>query len=354
MQILGAAMKKEIRARQFMYVQDLDHLSVKESDFKQIMNQSGALEWAYIKHDKDPKHDKDGKLIRPHFHAVLKYENPQKISSIAQLFNDQNQYVQVWKGRIANAYSYLLHETDEAQEQGKHVYKASEVVASFDFPKRMESIRSKIKLSPKYINSLIDQYAQGKISYKELEAKIGITELAKRKRLIDQVTALRAAKEHEEWLKSFAGKPMHTLWLWGTAGVGKTRYAEYVFRNKKYAILGSSRDYFQTYNGEHYVILNDLRPTDFTYSDLLRILDPYQHDKAAPSRYRDKALSVEELIITTPYPPDKFYMSIYIDDRQVDTFDQLARRIMPIHVTSKFIKKHLKVTKSKHLYQDNA
>lgn len=354
MQILGAAMKKEIRARQFMYVQDLDHLSVKESDFKQIMNQSGALEWAYIKHDKDPKHDKDGKLIRPHFHAVLKYENPQKISSIAQLFNDQNQYVQVWKGRIANAYSYLLHETDEAQEQGKHVYKASEVVASFNFPKRMKSIRSKIKLSPKYINSLIDQYAQSKITYKELEAKIGITELAKRKKLVDQITELRAEKEHEEWLKAFAGKPMHTLWLWGAAGVGKTRYAEYVLRDKNYAILGSSRDYFQTYHGEHYVILNDLRPDDFAYSDLLRILDPYQHHKASPRRYKDAILSLEELLITTPYSPEDFYMSTYIKDRQVDTFDQLARRITPIHVTPKFIKKHLRVKKSKHIHQDNA
>lgn len=347
-------MKKEIRARQFMYVQDLDHLSVKESDFKQIMNQSGALEWAYIKHDKDPKHDKDGKLIRPHIHAVLKYENPQKIGSIANLFNDKNQYVEVWKGRIANAYSYLLHETDEAQEQGKHVYKASEVVASFDFPKRMKSIRSKIKLSPKYINSLIDQYAQSKITYKELEAKIGITELAKRKKLVDQITELRAEKEHEEWLKSFAGKPMHTLWLWGAAGVGKTRYAEYVLRDKNYAILGSSRDYFQTYHGEHYVILNDLRPDDFAYSDLLRILDPYQHHKASPRRYKDAILSLEELLITTPYSPEDFYMSTYIKDRQVDTFDQLARRITPIHVTSKFIKKHLRVKKSKHIHQDNA
>lgn len=347
-------MKKEIRARQFMYVQDLDHLPIKESDFKQIMNQSGALEWAYIKHDKDPKHDKDGKLIRPHIHAVLKYENPQKIGSIANLFNDKNQYVQVWKGRIANAYSYLLHETDEAQEQGKHVYKASEVVASFNFPKRMESIRSKIKLSPKYINSLIDQYAQSKISYKELEAKIGITELAKRKKLVDQITELRAEKEHEEWLKSFAGKPMHTLWLWGAAGVGKTRYAEYVLRDKNYAILGSSRDYFQTYHGEHYVILNDLRPDDFAYSDLLRILDPYQHHKASPRRYKDAILSLEELLITTPYSPEDFYMSTYIKDRQVDTFDQLARRITPIHVTPKFIKKHLRVKKSKHIHQDNA
>ena len=204
---------------------------------------------------------------------------------MANLFKDKSQYVDVWKGRIANAYSYLLHETEEAREQGKHVYKASEAVASFDFPARMKSIRAKITKSPKYISSLVDQYAEGKLTYNELEQLIGVSQLARRKKLIDQITEIRAEKEHEKWLKDFKGKRMKVLWLYGVAGVGKTRFAEYLLRNKKYAILGSSRDYFQDYNGEHYIILNDLRPRDFNYSDLLRILDPYQHDKAAPSRY---------------------------------------------------------------------
>lgn len=346
-------MKKEPRARQFMYVQDLDHLKIKESDLSKVLKKSGALEWAYIDHDKDPKKDQEGKIIRPHIHAVLKYENPQKLSTIANLFNDQTQYVDIWKGRIANAYSYLLHETEEAREQGKHVYKDTEVVASFDFPARMKSIRAKISKSPKYISYLINQYAEGKIQYHDLEDQIGISQLARRKKLIDQIDELKADKEHEEWLKKFKGKPMHTLWLYGEAGVGKTRYAEYLLRKKKYVILGSSRDYFQDYNGEYFIILNDLRPNDFNYSDLLRILDPYQHDKAAVSRYRDKKLSAEEILITTPYAPKDFYRNTKIDDRQIDTIDQLLRRIQPIHVTPKFIKRRLKIKRPKYTDQDN-
>ncbi|WP_191451363.1 Rep family protein [Lactobacillus gallinarum] len=347
-------MKKEPRARQFMYVQDLDHLKVKEDDLSDILNKSGALEWVYINHDKDPKKDEDGKIIRPHIHVVLKYENPQKVSTVANLFKDKSQYVDVWKGRIANAYSYLLHETEEAREQGKHVYKASEAVASFDFPARMKSIRAKITKSPKYISSLVDQYAEGKLTYDELEQLIGVSQLARRKKLIDQITELRAEKEHEKWLKDFKGKRMKVLWLYGVAGVGKTRFAEYLLRNKKYVILGSSRDYFQDYNGEHYIILNDLRPRDFNYSDLLRILDPYQHDKAAPSRYHDKKLNAEQIIITTPYSPDDFYKYIFVDDRRVDTVEQLLRRIQPLHITKHFIKKRLKTKKSKQDDQDNA
>ncbi len=86
---------------------------------------------------------------------------------------------------------------------------------------------------------------------------------------------------------------MTTLWLYGKAGVGKTRLAEHMLKGKDYITLGSSRDHFQEYRGQRFVILNDLRPNDFEYSDLLRLLDPYQHDKAVPSRYHDKRLNLE-------------------------------------------------------------
>ena len=59
------------RARQFMYMQDVDHLKIKEKSLKSILNKSGALEWSFIKHDQDI--DENGKLIRPHYHVILKY-----------------------------------------------------------------------------------------------------------------------------------------------------------------------------------------------------------------------------------------------------------------------------------------
>ncbi|WP_366517208.1 hypothetical protein [uncultured Lactobacillus sp.] len=101
------------------------------------------------------------------------------------------------------------------------------------------------------------------------------------------------AQKHQKWLKKFSGHKMTTLWLYGKAGVGKTRLAEHMLKGKDYITLGSSRDHFQEYRGQRFVILNDLRPNDFEYSDLLRLLDPYQHDKAVPSRYHDKRLNLE-------------------------------------------------------------
>jgi hypothetical protein len=331
-------MKKDIRARQFMFVQDKAHLQVKSQELPKILDSSGAIEWAYINHNQDQ--DEAGKPIREHYHIVLKYEHPQTIKSVAKLFHDEQQYVQVWHGRISNAYSYLLHETNNAEEtDGKFHYPLDAVRASFDFEKRMKQIRAKIKLSPEYEKEQIRRYAEQSITRDQLESELGVYGIAKNQQLIDKVDAELATREHGQWLKKFKGHKMTTLWLYGKAGVGKTRLAEYIFKDKDYVTLGSSRDHFQEYSGQHFVILNDLRPNDFEYSDLLRLLDPYQHDKAAPSRYHDKRLNLEKLIITTPYDPFNFYRSIdSVKDVQIDSINQLLRRIKPIEVTDQLIK----------------
>lgn len=333
----GVLLMTKERYRQFMYVQDVQHLQVKESQLSEILNKSGALEWAYINHNQDT--DDNDQPIRPHYHAVLKYENPQPIASVASLFKDSPQYVQVWRGRINNAYSYLIHETEEAENEGKHHYDDSDVVASFNFHNRMEEIRKKIKRSPKYEKEQIRRYADQLISREQLEDDLGIFGMAKNQQLIDKVDTELATRDHAQWLEQFSGHRMTTLWLYGKAGIGKTRLAEYIFQGKDYITLGSSRDHFQEYSGQRYVILNDLRPNDFQYSDLLRLLDPYQHDKAAPSRYRDKRLNLEKLIITTPYDPITFYRNIdSVKDVQIDSINQLLRRIKPMEVNDQLIK----------------
>ena len=116
--------------------------------------------------------------------------------------------------------------------------------------------------------------------------------------LIDKIIEIQKEKEHREWLTRFNGHKMKTYWLWGIAGVGRSTLARYLLRNKEFITLGSSRDYFQDYNGEKFVIWDDLRPDEMKYSDLLRITDPYNHDKHAPRRYHD-AVSYTHLTLPT-------------------------------------------------------
>ena len=102
-------------------------------------------------------------------------------------------------------------------------------------------------------------------------------------------------------------------------------------------ISGSTRDIFQGYNAERCIIIDEMRPDVISYPDLLRITDPYGIGANLPSRYHDKALACDMIIITTPYSPFEFYCKSFALDRcpptirdetiKTDSFEQLRRRI---------------------------
>lgn len=109
--------------------------------------------------------------------------------------------------------------------------------------------------------------------------------------------------------------------------------------------LGSSNDYFQNYNGEHTVIINDLRPNDLKYADLLRLLDPWQLDKETPRRYHNRYFDAEKILISSPYSLFSFYKNSNIPNKEIDTFEQLSRRIYlelgPDEITKAMKENHL-------------
>ncbi len=313
-----------IRARQFMMTQDLNHLGYDLNDIDKYLAKINPEEWAYILHDKDI--NESGESIRPHVHVVLKFKNPQTLDRVASDLKIEPQYLEVWSGRINNAYSYLLHLTSGAKE--KHVYSPKEVKASFDFQKRIEDITKSV--SKQAIKDAINLYANGGLSKNELRIKIGNLAFAKNEDTIKKITKVLDENTHREWLSEFKGKKVSVEWLYGMAGTGKTRIAVKTAEEdgRPYCILGSSNDYFQDYDSTcRIVVLDELRPNDLQYGDLLKILDPYQHDKHAPRRYRNVALNIEKLIITSPYSPKKFYDRTRISDREVDSFEQLKRRL---------------------------
>lgn len=330
-------MIQKVKSRQYMMVQDLDKLPYDLDKLKEILSGLKAKEWAFIEHDKDKS--ENGGQVTPHVHAVIKFENERMLDTLADTLKVKPQYLQVWKGRINNAYSYLIHLTSGAKN--KHIYSPKEVVASFDFPKRISEITNRV--SKQEIKDALNMYANGGLSQTELKTKIGNLAYAQNLETIKKLNTVLDNQAHQEWLKSFQGQKMTVDWYYGKAGVGKTRLAlkEAKESGEQYCVLGSSNDYFQDYDSQdHVVILDELRPNDLKYGDLLKIMDPYQHDKHAPRRYRNVALNIEKLIITTPYKPETFYKMTKIADRRVDTVEQLKRRISKvINVTPELAKK---------------
>ena len=128
-----------------------------------------------------------------------------------------------------------------------------------------------------------------------------------------------------------SGKPIEVIWISGKSGTGKTSLAkEYVEKLKRpYFITGSSRDIFQNYSGEHTMIIDEFRGDMIKYPDLLRILDPFGSQVMAPSRYSDKPLACDLILITSPYTPVEFYQKLFIHtvEDSIDSMEQLLRRI---------------------------
>ena len=316
-----------------MYTQDLDHLPFKPQELKDKLEKSGADEWAYILHDKDT--DENSKQVRPHYHVMLHFKDAKTILKISKIFDDKEQFIEAWKSTINNGYSYLIHETNNAKN--KHHYDPSEVIASFDFKARIQEIRQKVKKpSQQAINNLIEDYSNEKLTKEELQKKIGVLEMAKHKTLLDHIEDILAYKKHQQFLNDFKGQSCKIYWIYGASGIGKTKLVREVLEKQhpdNFCILGSQRDHFQEYRGQQFVVINDLRPNDYEYGQLLTLLDPWEIDKMAPARYHDKYLNARAIYITTPYSPINFYSECNIANPLVDTFEQLKRRIISFQLT---------------------
>lgn len=340
--------KTSLRVKNMMYEQQIIHLPTKtpEKLIDLIENKLKPKKYALILHDKDT--DEKGQPAEPHIHVMLSFENARYIDSISKLLGDKPQYIQAWQGDARNGYAYLIHATDKARM--KHQYDISEVTANFDYPAMMQTITKEIKKTDTYgdaakIKTFLNLLYIGEITKEEVEKELTGAQYAKAKKQIEDVYAKYLKKCAEEWRKEMlkSGKCVRVIWMYGAAGTGKTsfakEYAEKEGKGQKFYISGSSRDMFQSYAGEHIIILDELRPQSIPYHDLLRILDPFGIDAQvfAPSRYFDKALAADLIIITTPYNPLQFYYEVFghrtldaFGDRTtnlIDNFEQLNRRI---------------------------
>ncbi|WP_159458287.1 Rep family protein [Listeria sp. ILCC792] len=328
-----------LRAVNVMYEQQLQHLpkSIKRktitSIFKTLINQLQPVKIAGIIHDKDT--NENGEPIEKHVHVVLQFKNPRSLEKLAKLINEpQVSSFQQWRGNVNNAYSYLIHRTNEAQE--KYQYAIEEVKANFDYPALMNTISKKVTQrglikDNEIIRDFLDRLGTGELSKEEVISNLTGSQFAKAKKQINDVHQQVQAEKAKIWLtnRKNSGEPITVIWIYGNSETGKTvlakKYAS--AEQKNYFITGSSKDSFQHYEGEHIVILDELRPKTFPYDDLLKMLDPYGENPKAPSRFFDKSLMVDLFIITSPYSPKQFYDEIFGCKKTIDSFKQLQRRI---------------------------
>lgn len=325
---------KSAKAKNMMYTQQLEHLPTENiENLISVLETTEPKKYALIVHDKDK--NEQGEPVEPHVHVMISYDNARSLNNIAKILKDEPQYVEKWNGKSENGYSYLIHATTDSIT--KYQYSVSDVIANFNYQQEVKRITEEVEKSRQLKSSslLLDALYNGEITKEELEKKLVGSQYGKLKRQIEDVWSKHLQFKAKEWREEMkkSGKPIEVIWISGKAGTGKTSlakaYAEKL--DRPYFITGSSRDIFQNYSGEHTMIIDEFRAGMIQYSDLLRILDPFGTQVMAPSRYSDKPLTCDLIIITSPYNPVEFYHKVFKEESEdgnsIDSKEQLLRRI---------------------------
>lgn len=281
-------------------------------------------DYCYIIHDKDTyeetneKHE-EGELKSEHLHLLLQFrENqPQKRKYIAKWFDVAENFLQdvsSWKG----ACLYLIH----FYHKDKYQYDVSEVTANFDYKALVEEAQNKeSKKAVPALNIIISKIMNGEIKeYKRTEQ-------------IDCLTLVRYSRQIENAFRYYAERQQITrkerdtavLFITGSGGVGKTTLAKKIAESKglDYYVSSGSNDIMDGYAMQPCLIADDIRPSCLGLSDLLKMLDP-NTASSVKSRYKNKYLNCELVILTTVLDIDTFYKNVFTENDE--PIIQLKRR----------------------------
>lgn len=109
-------------------------------------------------------------------------------------------------------------------------------------------------------------------------------------------------------------------WLYGPAGTGKSRYP--YDKHPSVFTCGSIKCRWDGYNNEEVVLIDDFRPQEWDYQDLLRLLDRYPLTLNVKFGY--KIFNSKIIYITSPQSPESYY------EHSSDDYEQLKRRITKV------------------------
>ena len=286
-------------------------------------------DYAYIVHNFDTYTAEDAKknenvtegAIKPtHIHLLLRFQNnqPQQFDYIGKWFGLASQFVQKIKGRWVDALLYLTH--SNAPE--KYQYNEDDVVANFDVSKAIEEGDSS-----KYLDMILQKIYDGEIREYNKTFEIDPLILIKKSRLINDAFKVR----QDYLMASQKDRDMDVIFITGAAGSGKTTLAKMIAQKRglAYFVSSGSNDIMDGYAQEPCIIIDDVRPSSMGLSDLLKLLDN-NTVSTVKSRYRNKFINADLIILTTVLTLDEFYRNVF--DAEHEPITQLKRRCKT-HIT---------------------
>ena len=336
-----------------MYVQQLKYLNLEIDELKErCCNDTDVKDFAIIVHDKDLNEDKT-QFAEKHLHLFITFKQHKSLKYVSELICDDENRIDFFNRETVpdknerNGFMYLLHKTDGSAH--KHQYSIDELIVDEtsdikekikkwddNFKKRLN--KSNMNGRKAVVKKYLEQYSEILIDYNTLAEKLNNYELAQNATLIKNIDNLRIDKLHQQYIDDERYKNKKIIWIYGASGVGKSRLSKeialnFVEDNQKIYVTQSNRDPFQNYTSENVIILEEFRETTgIDENELFQILDKTNYSFSAGSRYKDKKLMADLVVINSIYPPTEVLKTETID------INQLIRRLDSIlHVDTKNI-----------------
>ena len=240
-----------------------------------------------------------------HIHAVLEDTKAMRFSSVKKTFPGMN--ISPTKGSKKDAESYINKrgKFKESGEQIIYTNRHGEIKGATGQRNDLEIIEELIKqgMTPNEIFDISIQYRR--------YARI-VKDAYYRKRYKETPT-LREVTVYYHTGASGAGKSYTRIGLVEEHG-----------EENIYTISQFDSGYMDKYSGEPFLFIDELRG-QIKYSQLLVLLDRQKHDIHA--RYGNICGLWTEVHITSVFPPDRLYKDMIQANSDIDTYEQLRRRI---------------------------
>lgn len=269
------------------------------------------LEWLEQQTKKLPHLDHYGLILHDldrgadHYHVAITLTQPMRVKAIAKAYGQQPNVVEMWTGHTDNMWSYLSHQTKKAKAE------KADYTPYIDNPakSRWDNDNTKSKAhhkdiaktssTNKEVELLAEQIILGITTKRDLLHPDKVMTYWKNKTKLDRAIQVRT--------ESLIVNPPNckTYYIHGKSRSGKSSYARAIAEQRypnQWAFASAGNDPLQDYMGEKCLILDDFRPQDYPLNHLLALIDPYHRNRTHKSRYYNKGLATELILITNVAP----------------------------------------------------
>lgn len=311
---------------------------ISENKVKDVINdlckKGTVIDFAYALHDKDTYTDDDeledithkaGEAKEPHIHAVLRFNNSYKFSTVANWFELPVACIRVIKTTFDTTCAYLIHKNDPKKFQ----YDPSEIHSSFDYADFLSKLKEKEKAlqsNENYMkmlkNRILEEVEAGTLrgynfheNYKYSDRVMLRSYLNK---AIDEIIKTKLNSNEE--------RNLEVIYIHGTSGAGKTAFAKMTAKARKFVYVTSDddRDPVESYDSHPCMILDEMRPSSMKLTSFLKLVDN-NTESLAGARYHGKAfIECRLIIITSILQIEEFFEKLQENDNE--TAIQIKRR----------------------------